>query len=158
MLNDDTIQSLKQERSENRDGMDVCICSLEKIKNNKIKLTYAGAKRSLLYYKNNEGEIKKLKADRLSIGGIKKYVENIIFNDVEILLDTGDIIYLSSDGFIDQNAPDRKRYGSRRLIDLLNRIAQKSMIEQKEFLEKDLNDYMAGENQRDDITFLGLKI
>ncbi len=158
LLNEETTYSLKQSKTDNRDGMDVCLCYIEKLPDNKMNLVYAGAKRPLIYYNSNKGVIDEIKADRISIGGIKKGTDGLVFNDIELTLNKGDIIYLSSDGFIDQNAPDRKRYGSTRLKETLDRLVKQPLNEQRDMLERELMHYMNGEPQRDDITFVGLKI
>jgi serine phosphatase RsbU (regulator of sigma subunit) len=158
MLNQETILALKQEKTENRDGMDLCLCLIEKKQGGKYKITYSGAKRPLLYFVQNKKGIEVLKADRLSIGGIKKHVEEVQFNNLEIELNEGDIIYLSTDGYIDQNGPDRKRYGSNRLMQDLQKIAESPMKTQKTILEENLVAYMAGEEQRDDITIVGIQL
>jgi len=158
ILNDETVEALKQEKTENKDGMDVCLCYLEKMTDTETKLIFSGAKRPLLYYNHTKGTVEEIKPGRFSIGGMKLYVDNIDFSDVEMTLNKGDILYLSSDGYIDQNASDRKRFGSKRLISVLNTIAKEPMKKQGELMEQKLEDYMQGEEQRDDIAFVGIKI
>jgi adenylate kinase family enzyme len=72
-----------------------------------FKLLFAGAKNNLHYKLSPENEVKILKAQRKSIGGIQN--EKISFENQEIILPKGSVIYLSSDGFIDQNNFQRKK-------------------------------------------------
>ena len=99
-----------------------------------------------------------LKGDRKSIGGHGKSKEIIDFSNKEMEVSPGDMLYLSSDGIIDQNGPSRVRFGSKRLIKLFADIANFTMSEQKKKIEHELDLYMEGEEQRDDITLLGIKL
>ena len=115
-------KSLKQDITENHDGMDLCLCRIEEEPHNSSNLTYSplthsllthskpthskvtfvGAKRPLFYYKSQEKELKRIKGSRKSIGG---YYQNnkVEFTNQEIILQKNDIIYLTTDGYIDQN-------------------------------------------------------
>ena len=68
------------------------------------------------------------------------------------------MLFLSSDGITDQNNPERKRYGSQRLNDLIIKIVQDPLIQQKESIESDLKNFQQNAEQRDDITLIGIKI
>ena len=68
------------------------------------------------------------------------------------------MIYLTSDGFIDQNNKARKRFGQKKFIDIITKISIKQIKEQKEILESELNKWQKDEKQRDDITLVGIKI
>jgi len=149
--------SLRKEQSDNNDGMDVCICRIDKF-SDKIFLNFTGAKRNLHYFNSMKNEIETIKGNRRSIGGALCIKNSEIFISTKIELQKNDIIYLSSDGFSDQNNYERKRFGTLQIIDILNNNAQKSLKIQKEELENSLNLWMAGEEQRDDVTFIGLKI
>ncbi len=110
--------SLRQEKTKNHDGMDVCLCRIEK-NENYADIQFTGAKRPLLYVENNESEIKKIKGDRKSIGGINMSRNNAEFTNTDIKLESNSILYLTSDGYIDQNNTARKRFGTKKLISLL---------------------------------------
>ncbi len=68
------------------------------------------------------------------------------------------MLYLSTDGIVDQPAPDRNRFGSVRFIELLNEIGNKPIQVQKEVIEKTVNKFQDYEQQRDDVTFLGVLV
>jgi len=68
------------------------------------------------------------------------------------------LLYLSTDGIVDQPAPDRNRFGSVRFIELLNEIGNKPIQVQKEVIEKTVNKFQDYEQQRDDVTFLGVLV
>ena len=71
----------------------------------------------------------------------KKRNENFLwkskieFQDKETKLDYGDIIYLTTDGYVDQNNHERKRFGINSFLQVLNSVALKSMEEQKTDIE-----------------------
>jgi len=150
-------KALKQDQTDNKDGMDVCLIRLEKKKKN-TEAVFAGAKRPLILYDAEKKEIKTIKGDRFSIGGYKTRKNTLEFNNHVINLNTNDIIYLSSDGFIDQNNLSRKRFGSKRFEILLKEIAQLEMDEQKTILENVMEKFKNEAEQRDDITIWGIKL
>lgn len=147
-------KALRQEQTENDDGMDVCLCRIEK-NNGAYNICFAGAKRPL-FYKADDKKLEIIKGERRSIGG--KYQFNIEFKEHCLLLNKSDVIYLSTDGLIDQNAPDRKKFGTQRLVSLLDAINHLSLDEQKQKIEKQLDSHQKDEPQRDDITLMGIKV
>ncbi len=155
LLNEKIIESLRQDETENNDGMDVCFISID-LKSNKI--TFSGAKRPLFIFKNKTSEFDEIKGDRISIGGAKKKKDDEKFNNHIINAEKGDILFLSSDGLTDQNNLERKRFGSNRLKEVILNNISESMDKQKEIIEKELNDFQQDEEQRDDITLIGIKI
>jgi serine phosphatase RsbU (regulator of sigma subunit) len=63
-----------------------------------------------------------------------------------------------TDGMIDQNGPDRKRYGSVKFEELIMSMENSDMDQEKEIFIKSLSDFMKEEVQRDDITLIGIKV
>lgn len=155
LLNEKIIESLRQDETENNDGMDVCFISID-LKSNKI--TFSGAKRPLFIFKNKTSEFDEIKGDRISIGGAKKKKDDEKFNNHIINAEKGDILFLSSDGLTDQNNLERKRFGSNRLKEIILNNISEPMDKQKEIIEKELDDFQQDEEQRDDITLIGIKI
>jgi ligand-binding sensor domain-containing protein/serine phosphatase RsbU (regulator of sigma subunit) len=149
---------LKQEMGEidahayTYDGMDVGLCRMD-VKAGKI--TFAGARHSL-FYSNKTGLIE-VKGNKKSIGGRQKE-EKRFFTNHEIAIGNQMMIYLTSDGFADQPNPANEKYGSRRLKGLLQAHAQLGAKQQEEVLLKELARHQGGEEQRDDITVLGIRL
>jgi sigma-B regulation protein RsbU (phosphoserine phosphatase) len=143
--------ALKQDRivASSHDGMDVCLCVIED-----DKLTFAGAKRPLYYVQNNN--FYEIKGDRKPIGGIQK--EKVrTFSNNEIELTTETMLYLTTDGYKDQHNTRQEKFGIKRFLRLLFSIADKPMDEQKKILQKTLRDFSMGEENRDDITVIGVR-
>lgn len=158
-LNSEVQTALRQEQTDNHDGMDLGLCVIENGQSGNINITYSGAKRPLFVARqSNKNEVLTLKGDRKSIGGHGKSKEIIDFTNKQLTLSAGDIIYLSSDGIIDQNGPSRIRFGSKRLRNLIVEISDLSMPQQLKKIENELDRYMEGTEQRDDITLLGIKL
>ena len=149
--------ALKQETSNNQDGMDTCLCKIEKLDNIETKITFSGAKRPLFYYKFKENKLNRIVGSRRSIGG-NVHNDKIIFENNAITLQNNDVIYLTTDGYVDQNNENRKRLGTKRLKNIIIEIANKKLNEQKQILETELDNWQQKEYQRDDITIIGVKM
>lgn len=147
-------QVLKQQESRNDDGMDLVLCCLEEA-GKQVKVTYSGAKNALYYSSKGEG-VKELKADRRAIGGILK--KETPFTNQELLLDKGDRLFMVTDGVIDQNNAERKRFGKLHFKEVLDESLEGSIAEQRQFIISSLDEHQKKEKQRDDITILGMEI
>ncbi|MFW5721634.1 MAG: PP2C family protein-serine/threonine phosphatase, partial [Bacteroidota bacterium] len=156
ILNVKIIEALKQEESDNSDGMDVCFISINNKNDQKIA-TFSGAKRPLLVYKDNTSEFIEIKGDRHSIGGFKKDEETKVFTAHDLIIEKNDIIYLSTDGLIDQNNENRKRFGSKKLKEIIEKNISEPLAKQQQIIEEELDNFQGNAEQRDDITLIGLK-
>ena len=157
-LNQNVVKALKQDQSTNKDGMDTCFCRIENHDDGSYTVTFCGAKRPLYFFKDNEEEIQSLKGDRKSIGGVQKKRSQVEFTNQELILHSGDILYLSSDGIIDQNNKERVRFGTDNFLAMLTKIHKMPMEQQGSMIEQRLEEYKEGEEQRDDISVLGIKL
>ena len=96
------------------------------------------------------------KGSRRYIGGQRNIGAE--FTDHEVVLDSGDAVYMFSDGFVDQNGNDRKKLGSERLVNELLENAHWPMAKQEQLLIKVLEDHQGDNEQRDDILLMGMRI
>lgn len=156
LLNEEIRKALKQDITNNADGMDVGLCLMIQQKDYN-SVIYAGSKRPFYFYKAVDNMIIKTKGDSCSIGGYYTRLD-ANFTDYMTQMHENDVIYLCSDGFIDQNGGNRKRYGSPRFESLLSENATKPMHVQKQNLLDELTDFMQDLPQRDDITVMGIKL
>ena len=154
-LNETVIDTLNQRYTDNNDGMDVCLVRVDE-EDNQYNITFSGAKRPLFYYKRDTGKVEMLKGSRKPIGGIRAMQSPLNYHNETLVLTRRDIIYLTTDGMIDQNNPKRKRFGTPRFLDLLNEIKDFDLEKQQDYIQKVLKDYMKGQPQRDDITIWGV--
>ncbi|MBN2215169.1 MAG: SpoIIE family protein phosphatase [Bacteroidales bacterium] len=158
LLNNEVRIALRQEQTDNNDGMDLLLCRFEIKKDNNLGITFSGAKRTLYILRNENKELICLHGERKSIGGIGEKKESLEFTNQELTLHQGDIIYMLTDGIVDQNGPDRKRFGSKKVEELITNLGDKPMDQQREIFTETLADFMGKEAQRDDITIIGLKV
>jgi serine phosphatase RsbU (regulator of sigma subunit) len=158
ILNTEIRSALRQEQTDNNDGMDISLCRFIMQGDGDVLLTYAGAKRNMQIIKKERKEIIKLKGDRISIGGSRDSTDMVMFRNQEMQLSKGDHLYLSTDGIIDQNGPDRSRFGSNRLEEILFKYSRFTMEEQEYSIRQEIERFRQNEDQRDDITLLALKI
>lgn len=156
-INKRVIKALSQETTNNRDGMDMCFVRVER-KPDKYEIAYCGAKRPLIYYRRSDKNISQLKGSRRSLGGYVGIHSSIEFEQYSIELNKNDVIYLSSDGMIDQNNAERKRWGTNRFVELLEEIKDAPLFEQKELIIQKFEDFRQSESQRDDITVWAIKL
>ncbi|OJJ15352.1 hypothetical protein BKI52_38715 [marine bacterium AO1-C] len=153
-LDEEVISTLRQKETNNRSGMDIILLKITK--NETIDIQYAGAKNAL-YVANENGDIITYKADRISIGGIKRRSDCFANQIVKVSEKTE--LFLSTDGFEDQNNIDRKSYNRGRLMTLLREVSTLPSAEQKHaLLSKTLDTHMQGTEQRDDILVVGIKL
>lgn len=145
--------ALKQNYSENNYGMDMCIISLEQ-QANQHKLIFAGAKNDILIWTKNG--LKELRGTRKAIGGIQN--KNKKFENQEVILEQGDLIYLGSDGLEDQNDVHRKKFGKNRIKEIINETYHLPLKEQQKRFDLALTKHMKNTTQRDDILWMGIKI
>ncbi|HAS44318.1 MAG TPA: hypothetical protein DCS93_27825 [Microscillaceae bacterium] len=120
-----------------------------------FKVTFAGAKNSMFYCKDND--LTEIKGTRRSIGG-RRPLHKDSFADHEIILDRGTNLYFTTDGLLDQHNQARKKFSKRRFVQIIKANKERSMPEQQEALKGVMFDYMGQEPQRDDITVVGVKL
>jgi serine phosphatase RsbU (regulator of sigma subunit) len=149
-------QALRQDVSESFDGMDVSLCLIEKKQPNQYIVTFSGANRPIYYYQKGVHRIQSLKGNRKCIGSIIPDVDPEFVNN-RIYLQPGDILFLNSDGLIDQNNEYKKKFTTVRFHTALLSNINKPMQEIGEELTSSFNEFMINSIQRDDVTVLGLR-
>ncbi len=148
------IKSLHQtgKRNETRDGMEMALCVIDFLEK---KLQFSGASRPL--YLIRDEEFFELKGDFMPIG-IYPDEENS-FASKEMQVKKGDLIYLFTDGYVDQiGGPSRKTFRSEHLKEILKDIHQQPMPEQKRLLEKIFEDWKGDIEQVDDVLVVGIRL
>jgi len=155
ILNKDLLEVLSNSENQNKvmDGMDISICSID-LKSNILQ--FSGAKRPLLFFRDNK--LKYYKGSVRSIGGYDDGKKQ--FFNKEINLQKDDLIFLFTDGYIDQfGGEENKKFSIKRFKNLMTEISFiKNTKEQKEKIKIVIEDWMKKEEQIDDILVMGLKI
>lgn len=159
LLNKETRKALKQETTGNDDGMDICLCKIEKeLKDNQYqaKVTFSGAKRPLLIYDNQSADFKRIRGCINTIGG-DYHLPEYPFENHEINMKQGDTIYLTSDGITDQNNKQNRTFGTKNIKKLVKENADLPIKEQGELLNQTIKEFMGSVKQRDDIVVIGIR-
>ncbi len=162
----------ESEKYDIKDGMDITLCAFNR---ETCELEFAGAynhlyivsKNELLNDRNEPLEINmkndndinlyEIKADRFPIGSFseiqKKYTNNVI------KLSHGDTVYLFSDGYADQfGGPQGKKFRYKQFKQLLLDMYDKSMEEQQELLNQNIEEWKGDLEQIDDIIIIGSRL
>jgi serine phosphatase RsbU (regulator of sigma subunit) len=147
-------KALKQDETENRDGMDMVMCVIDK---EARTLEFAGAKNAVIYIQNNE--LISTKGDMHPIGGLQKETERI-FQKQAIDISQETTIFISSDGYADQfGGGNDKKFTTKKFKELLLQIHQENPETQKELLDTTLENWKGkGGKQMDDILVIGFKV
>jgi len=153
-LKENIIKSLHQtgDPDEAADGMDIALGIIDFDK--KI-MRFAGANNPLYIIRNNE--LNEIKADKLPLG--IHFIENEPFTNHEIILESNDIIYFFSDGYVDQfGGKDNRKLLARNFKKVLLNICDETMQRQSELLDEHINNWKGNWKQIDDMLIIGVKI
>jgi serine phosphatase RsbU (regulator of sigma subunit) len=133
-----------------RDGMDIGLCVIDK---KRKKLLYGGAFFQLYLIRDNS--LIEIKGDKIIIG---MNPEGVSYTDHELDLKEDDIIYIFSDGYVDQfGGSENKKFMYRRFRYLLLTIHRFPINDQKSILEENIKTWMGTNIQVDDIMVIGFK-
>ena len=154
-LNKRVLMSLKSNTisSQVDDGMDIGICMLDRKTN---KLSFAGAKRPLYFISNDE--LKVVKGDYYPVGGAL-FEKDRVYHEHEVQLQKDDIVYLFTDGIVDQfGGEENKKFMYSRFKNLLKKVSKKPLREQRDEIEMELVHWQGANEQTDDMLLIGLKV
>lgn len=153
-LNNGIRRTLRQDETENRDGMDMAICVVD-IENKVVE--FSGAKNPLVYVTNDE--VFRIRGDKESIGGGMGYMESN-FTTHSIQVEHPTWFYMFSDGFLDQfGGSEGRKFMIKNFIDFLASISILPPDQQREMLKNTLKDWLGTKyTQVDDILVVGFKV
>jgi serine phosphatase RsbU (regulator of sigma subunit) len=133
-----------------RDGMDIGICAIDK---DRKKVIYSGAFFPLYLLRNNS--LIQINPDKIIIG---MNPERFPYTEHNIDIQEDDMLYLFSDGYVDQfGGKDNKKFMYRRLRYLLLTIHTFDVADQKSILEENRRTWMGTNTQVDDMMIIGFK-
>lgn len=148
------IKDYFKSRSNISDGMDIVLITINK---DSDEILYAGAKRPLLVFNKAGKTFITYDPNLISIG--EKYLSNVKFDKKKIKASKGDLLYLYSDGIVDQfGGTSEKKYGKKRLVKLIQKHSSKPANEQVEIIKTNILDWMESSQQLDDILMLILRL
>jgi ligand-binding sensor domain-containing protein/serine phosphatase RsbU (regulator of sigma subunit)/ABC-type amino acid transport substrate-binding protein len=157
-LRDQIKRTLRQhgQPDETKDGIEMAICVLDK---RKRIMQFAGAYNPLYLLQDENGvpQLKEIKGDRMPVGYFQGRPKPFVNH--EIKLEIGDTFYIFSDGFIDQKGGKANRkFMSKHFKNLLLKIHDHPLYEQKNILSQTLDNWMDGHDQIDDILIIGGRV
>ncbi|MDR2039659.1 MAG: SpoIIE family protein phosphatase [Bacteroidales bacterium] len=152
---DENIQSTlnqNQESEQANDGMDIVVCEI----NTRTYFTrISSAMRPFVVY--HDGVPTTYKGSHSSIGG--QQLRNKTFEQVELQLSKGDIIYMFTDGYPDQfGGPAGKKFKMNRLQSVFEDIHNRDMDEQYRVIKENFDLWKGNIEQLDDVLMIGVKI
>jgi ligand-binding sensor domain-containing protein/serine phosphatase RsbU (regulator of sigma subunit) len=153
-LDEGIISTLNQggAEKERKDGMAISIC---KIMADKKEISFASSQQSLVHI--SESGAREIKGEFFSIGDYE--VKDKIFENHSFTYEKEDMIYLFSDGYLDQfGGPENRKFMKKRFIDLLLEINHLEGEFQKAALEKSIATWKGEKNQTDDIMVIGIRL
>lgn len=154
VLRKELISALHQDSEDTKlkDGMDISLCVIDTEKNN---VQYAGANNSMFLVRNKK--VREFKGTRNPIGVSPNQIP---FENNIIEVKDGDMIYMSTDGFMDQFGGEKgKKMKIRLFKQLLLELAPYKIETQKKIVTNFYFKWIGSEyEQVDDILLMGYKI
>ncbi len=154
-LNAKVNRSLKQfdSGSESHDGMDIVMCRLNPLTR---EIYFAGARRPL--YLIRQGEFNEYKGAIEPVGG-HVFSTTKTFENHRLTYESGDMIYLFSDGYADQfGGTNNTKYLSKNFKTFLLSIYDKTLEEQKYSIDQEFRRWKGTMPQIDDILIWGIRL
>jgi serine phosphatase RsbU (regulator of sigma subunit) len=150
-LNAGIRKALRQDETDNRDGMDMALCLFDP---ERRVMEFSGAKNPMIYIAN--GEAVRVRGDKESIGG-GNVDPSYEYSTQEIPIEGPTWFYLFSDGFIDQfGGKDGRKFMIKNFSDLLQHIHELPACEQREILKITFNEWKRKDYaQVDDVLVIG---
>ena len=134
-----------------RDGMDMAICIFDE---DLGQLDFAGARNPL--YHVRDAVLTEIKSDKQSIGEAGIDYE---FTTHRVELQTGDNVYIFSDGYCDQiGGPKDRKFMAKRFRKRLLDIHDKNPDDKKEILDNIITTWTGEQDQIDDILVMGVQV
>jgi len=133
------------------DGLDMTICVYDW---DQKTIQYTGAMNHLVHMHN--GEMNLYKADQYSINMVPEDFTSFSIHEFDIC--RGDVLYLYTDGYMDQFGGEKdKKFSVRRFYNALTEIHLMPMHDQETILEQKHLDWKKDKIQTDDITVMGIR-
>lgn len=146
-----TLKQQKQKDDVVHDGMDLALLKVNKATS---EFTYTSAKRPAIFLRDKQ--LSEFKGSKHTLGGFRS--EEKSFDEITRKYQEDDVIYLFTDGYIDQfGGPENKKFMIRRFRDLLVNIHSKPIAEQKTKVESAINEWIGANEQTDDIAVIGIR-
>ncbi len=147
--------ALRQNKSDNRDGMDMALCVIDK---EAQCVEFSGAKNPLYYIQNDQ--LFEIKGAMNPIGGYQWEDGARFYPKHRVIVSQPTMFYMFSDGYRDQfGGPKERKFMLNRFKKLLLKIHKLPCDEQQVELQNALDDWMGYKTpQTDDIIVVGFRL
>ncbi len=148
--------ALKQSEEENvtKDGMEM---ALVRVNTQTKKIWFTGANRPLWIIRGGSTELEEIKPTKASIAS--NTPSDFQYQSHEVQLSKGDSIYMTSDGYPDQfGGAKGKKYMTANFKKFVLSIKDESITRQHNLIKDNINDWMKGFEQVDDLLVIGIKL
>jgi len=158
LLHQEVRYTLQQGHSESmKDGLDISLILIDR---DKAELSYAGAVHKALLYSQSAGshQPRVLSGVKYSLGGTREEINPELETHS---YQAGDLIYLVTDGILDQPVMQDgilKRRIFQDWLQLFEGFAKTDFNQQQQAWDSFLQNLVSHSEQRDDITLFGLKL
>jgi serine phosphatase RsbU (regulator of sigma subunit) len=120
-----------------------------------MKVEFAGANNPL--YLVREGELMEFKADKHAICSFEPGTKNYQVQTIDV--QSGDTLFLATDGFVDQfGGPRGKKFMRRRFRELLVETSSLPVQEHEAHLRARFEDWRGDEEQVDDVLVVSMRV
>lgn len=135
------------------DGMDIAVCTIDF---EERTIEFAGANRPLFHF--HKGELNIIQGSKNSIGG-RPNPNAAYFDSVKHPFESGDTIYMFTDGYTDQfGGEQNKKFRRKQFIGLLESIQHMNLDDQHAQIDIEHHCWKGTNAQTDDILVMGLKL
>lgn len=135
-----------------QDGAEMLLIQIDRERG---ELHVAGARRPLIYYR--DGQRHEIPPTPRSIADDPELFKDTPFRGHKIIPQPGDMFYLFSDGYADQEGTVRRRMGKNRFYELLDEIHAFPAAQQHSILKQRLDEWKGDLEQTDDILVMGFR-
>lgn len=150
----DTFTSGTNSEADIKDGMDAAMVVVDK---EKREVQFAGAFNPLYIIRKGSDDVEQIKGNKFPIGAFIGGEQK--FTNHTIQLNEGDTVYVFSDGYADQfGGPKGKKFRYKNFRELLVSIQDKPLLEQRDILDKTIEEWRGSLEQIDDILVIGIRV
>lgn len=149
-----TFSKGKSEEIDIYDGMDITIIRIDTVKK---EIKCSGANQSAFFL--TDDSVREIQGDPYPVGGALSLRRKESYSQVSISYRTGDMIYMLSDGYIDQiGGMSNTKFMRQPFVDMLKELFTMGTSEQKALIEKRFDEWKSQYRQIDDVLIIGVRL
>ncbi len=148
--------ALKQGEDENtaKDGMEICLI---RVNTQTRQVEFTGANRPLWIVRKDSSELEEIKPTKAGVASQTPH--DFRYQLHKITLNKGDGLYMTSDGYPDQfGGPKGKKYMTANFKKFIFSIKDEPVYNQQYLINDNINNWMTGYEQVDDLLVIGIKL